>query len=94
MAKKRPSRKRTPPKAATKETTSSVEELVKAEVERQIPKVETGLAVAMPNTVDEKMAAICHLSNAVQELARALASTNVHVRIEDCHFQNTGMQIT
>ena len=66
----------------------SIEEQVKQEVARQIPKVKTGMAIAIPNTVEQKMNAIRDLSRAVLNLSQALNSTHVNVRVENCHFQN------
>ena len=66
----------------------TLEERIKSEVAKQIPKVDVGMAVAIPSTTQEKMRAICELSSAINQLAKALNSTNVEVRIENCNFQN------
>ena len=72
----------------------TMSELVASEVAKQIPKVDVGVAVAIPSTIESKMQAICNIAEALKQLAIALNSSNVHVNIEDCHFQNTGMGIS
>lgn len=84
MTKKKTSKKKT----ASRKPRKSISDQVAEEVAKQIPKVETGMAVAMPNTVEEKMRAICDLASAVSSLAEAVASTNVNIRVENCSFQN------
>lgn len=51
--------------------------------------------VAIPNTVAEKMHAICALADTVKALAVALNSVNVDVTISNCNIQNakTGIQL-
>lgn len=76
MTKKKPAKRKT------------MKEQIKEEVQLQVPKVVTGVAVALPNTIEQKMEAICDLAEAVGHLARALASTSIEIRITDCHISN------
>lgn len=87
MAKKKVTKKKATKKKAV-EKRPTIAEQVKAEVAKQMPKVETGVVIATPNTTEEKLRAICDLSAAVSNLSKALASTNVSVRVEGCNFQN------
>lgn len=83
-------------KPSAKKPAPTIAEQVAAEVARQMPKAQIGLAVAMPNTTEKKMQAICELSSAINSLARALNSTNVEVQIENCEFANlnTGVHLS
>jgi hypothetical protein len=42
----------------------------------------TGINVAIPNTTEEKMRAICDVASAVRDVARALVSVSTTVHIE------------
>jgi hypothetical protein len=77
-------------KKATKKTnkTPDLKKLVKEEVEAQIPKIDTGMVVALPNTTAEKMKAISDLAASIKSLAKSIESTNVELNIRDCNFQN------
>lgn len=74
---------------------SQVREMVRSEVAEQVPKVETGIAVAVPSITEEKMQAIVELCHAVSSLAKSLESANVDVTISNCNLQNhqTGIRI-
>lgn len=78
----------------TRKKTPTLHDKIKAEVAAQMPQIETGIAVAMPNTTELKMQAIRDLSRAVSDLAKALASTNVNVRIENCNISGAKQAIT
>lgn len=89
MAKKKSPRPTTPRNTSVKPLDeSAITALIEKEVEARVPKVEKGLAVAMPNTTRQKMDAICELSRAVSELATALNSVHTRVEVSHCNFQN------
>ena len=52
--------------------------------------------LVVPNTIPEKMAAIVNLSQAVLELSKAIASTNVHAHISNNTISavHTGISIS
>ena len=66
---------------------------IKEQIKEQMPKVDVGIAVAVPNTNEQKMDAICDLANAVSMLARALCSVNTKIEISDCHINNVNKAI-
>ncbi len=61
-------------------------------METIFPK-EVGIAVAIPNTIKQKLDAILELSKAVKTLAEALISVNVQVDIKNCTLNNCGTGI-
>ena len=56
---------------------------------------EIGIAVAIPNTSEEKMKAIVNLSEAIVALAKALSSINTEINISNCTINNseTGIKV-
>lgn len=54
------------------------------------------IVVVTPSTIKEKMDAIVHLSSAIQELSKAINSTNVNIDISSVYQENckTGIKIT
>ena len=72
-----------------KSSKKTLTDQIAEEVAKQMPKVDVGVAVAVPSTVKEKMEAVVHLSKAISDLARTLNTTNLRVDVRDCTFNNT-----
>lgn len=90
MPKKKTASKSQPAKA------SEIREIVAEEVKRQATRVETGVTVAVPNTIERKMEAIQFTAKALMHIAEAINGINLQVKISDCKLENiqgTGIHI-
>jgi hypothetical protein len=92
MAKKRAAKKKRVIKRRA--SANALEQEIREEVARQLPKAEVGAVVQVPSIMKEKMQAICDCAEAVRQLSNAIEKVNHPVRIESCHFQNCEMGMT